>query len=243
MKIGLIGYGKMGKAIEEIALERGHEICFKSTSLNPVSTQDLALADVAIEFSKPNLVLDHIQLSLEQQVPIVVGTTAWNDELDSVTELVLEKKGSLIHASNFSIGVNILFEINARLASLMQDYPEYQAQITEVHHLQKLDSPSGTAISLANGILENNSSYLSWVCDEGKTPHVNKNQLGITAHRLPDVPGTHTISYSSEIDTITISHEAHTRKGFALGAVIAAEWIIHQQGIFTMKDVLNSKSI
>lgn len=240
MKIGLIGYGKMGKAIETIALDRGHEIIFKADSTHPITSEIIATADVAIEFSQPSLAVEHIELAVQANTPIVVGTTGWNNQLKEIEKLVKDHNGALIHASNFSIGVNILFEINEKLAALLSRYPEYQASIEEIHHLQKLDAPSGTAITLANGILNNNDSYLSWVCGEGTIPHVNSNQLGVTAHRLPDVPGTHTIKYVSEVDTITISHEAHNRKGFALGAVIAAEWIFNKQGVFTMKDVLNN---
>jgi 4-hydroxy-tetrahydrodipicolinate reductase len=243
MKIGLIGYGKMGKAIEEIALDRGHEVVFRANSSQPIDSDMLAIADVAIEFTKPLLAVEHIEKALHANTPIVVGTTGWNSKLTEVTELVNRNNGTLLYASNFSIGVNILFEINARLANLISDYPEYQASIEEIHHLQKLDAPSGTAISLADGILENNSNYASWICGVGEEPNVSANQLGVTAHRLPDVPGTHTIKYVSEIDTITISHEAHSRKGFALGAVVAAEWIFNKQGIFTMKDVLKIKTL
>ena len=240
MNIGLIGYGKMGKAIEEIALERGHQIVFKADSEHPISTEVIATADVAIEFSVPELAVKHIQMAADANTPIVVGTTGWNSNLEEVEGYVKEHTGALIHASNFSIGVNIFFEVNRKLAQLLSEHPEYQACITETHHLQKLDSPSGTAISLANEILNNNDSYLSWVSGEGKPPHVNSNQLGVTAIRLPGVPGTHTVQYQSEIDSITITHEAHNRKGFALGAVIAAEWILNKQGVFTMKDVLNN---
>lgn len=240
MNIGLIGYGKMGKAIEEIALERGHQIVFKTDSLNPISSELIATADVAIEFSIPELAVKHIQMAADLKTPIVVGTTGWNSNLDEVEKYINENSGSLIHASNFSIGVNIFFEINRKLAKLLSEHPEYQASVTETHHLQKLDAPSGTAISLANEILNNNESYLSWVAGDGTPPHVNSNQLGVTAIRLPGVPGTHAVKYESEIDTITITHEAHNRKGFALGAVIAAEWILNKQGVFTMKDVLNN---
>jgi 4-hydroxy-tetrahydrodipicolinate reductase len=240
MKIGLIGYGKMGKAIEEIALERGHQIVFKADSEHPISPEIIASADVAIEFSIPELAVKHIQIAADAKTPIVVGTTGWNANLEEVEGYVKENTGSLIHASNFSIGVNIFFEVNRKLAQLLSQHPEYQACITETHHLQKLDSPSGTAISLANEILNNNESYLSWVSGGGKPPHVNSNQLGVTSIRLPGVPGTHTVTYQSEIDSITITHEAHSRKGFALGAVIAAEWILNKQGVFTMQDVLNN---
>jgi 4-hydroxy-tetrahydrodipicolinate reductase len=237
MKIGLIGYGKMGKAIEEIALDRGHEVVFRANSSQPIDSDMLAIADVAIEFTKPLLAVEHIEKALHANTPIVVGTTGWNSKLTEVTELVNRNNGTLLYASNFSIGVNILFEINARLANLISDYPEYQASIEEIHHLQKLDAPSGTAITLAEGLIENNSNYTSWKLADSSSD--SENQLPIVAQRLPEVPGTHTIQYTSEIDSISITHEAHNRKGFALGAVIAAEWIFNKKGVFTMKDVLN----
>lgn len=238
MNIGLIGYGKMGKAIEEIALERGHTILFKADSSRPVQREDLRKADVAIEFTRPDQVLSNIFTVLDEQIPLVVGTTGWNDHLDSVKQKVSDTNGSLLYASNFSIGVNILFQVNEQLAKLMSRYPEYQINIEEIHHTQKLDSPSGTAITLANGILDNNESYISWVCEEGNPPHTTTGQLGVTAYRRPDVPGTHTIKYDSDVDTITVTHTAKSRKGFALGAVIAAEWIFNKKGVYTMKDIL-----
>jgi len=239
MKIALIGYGKMGKVIEGIALERGHEIVAKVNSSNPIKEADLSSADVAIEFTRPELAVEHMEYCINNQLSVVVGTTAWQDELERISELVLTKNGSLLYASNFSIGVNIFFEINKRLAQLMSGQPGYKATLDEIHHLQKLDSPSGTAITLANGILENNSDYISWVHEEEKAPHTNEHQLGVISHRKPDVPGTHSISYNSEIDSITITHEAHNRKGFALGAVVAAEWLYQKKGVYTMNDVLN----
>ena len=242
MRIALIGYGKMGKAIEEIAVLRGHTIVAIVNSQQQIEHVDLSQADVAIEFTKPTLALNHISWCLENNLPIVVGTTAWNDQLAEVTNLVHTKNGSVLHASNFSLGVNIFFEINKRLAQLMSGKTDYQACIEEIHHTQKLDAPSGTAISLANDILENNLDYVSWVLGEEQSPHITEGQLGVTSFRKPDVPGTHTIRYTSEVDTITITHEAHSRKGFALGAVIAAEWLRDQKGIFTIKDVLNIQS-
>lgn len=239
MNIALIGYGKMGKVIEEITFERGHTIVAKITSENPLSKTDLAGVDVAIEFTKPDLAVEHIHYCLSQQIPIVVGTTAWLDKLPEVENAVKEQNGTLLHASNFSIGVNIFFEINKRLAQLISGQSGYVACMEEIHHLQKLDAPSGTAITLANGILENNQDYESWVLGEEKVPHTNDGQLGVTSYRKPDVPGTHIIHYTSAVDTITISHEAHNRKGFALGAVIAAEWLYGKKGIYTMNDVLN----
>lgn len=239
MKIALIGYGKMGQTIERIAIQRGHEIVARINSSNPIATMDVSSADVAIEFTRPELAPGHIRYCAENNLPVVVGTTAWHDEMEDITQFINDKNGALLHASNFSIGVNIFFEINKRLAQLMQGNHNYSACIEEIHHLQKLDAPSGTAITLANGILENNADYVSWVLGEEKTPHTTEGQLGITSYRQPDVPGTHIITYTSEIDTIKISHEAHNRDGFALGSVIAAEWLYGRKGVFTMNDVLN----
>ncbi len=239
MRIALIGYGKMGKAIEEIALSRGHEISLRATSSHPLKDHDLSQSDVAIEFSRPELAVEHINTCISNSLPVVVGTTAWHEQLPGVIERTQKENGSILYASNFSIGVNIFFEINKKLASLMSGHSEFKACIEEIHHLQKLDAPSGTAIALADQILENNESYMSWVLGEENAPHTNDGQLGITSYRKPDIPGTHTITYSSEIDSVTITHEAHNRKGFALGAVIAAEFIYGKKGVFTMNDVLN----
>lgn len=238
MKIGLIGYGKMGMAIEQIAVNRGHRVVWKANLENPMENQDFSAVDVVIEFTQPAVAVNHIKHSIEKHVPIVVGTTGWNAHLDEVAEFCTQHDGALLHASNFSIGVNIFFQINERLANLMNYQQDYQASIEEIHHTEKLDAPSGTAISLANGILENNDNYLSWICGENEEPHVNDNQLGVTAYRVPNVPGTHTITYKSDVDAIKITHEAFNRNGFALGAVIAAEWIVGKTGVFTMKDVL-----
>jgi 4-hydroxy-tetrahydrodipicolinate reductase len=229
----------MGKAIEEIAVERGHEIVFRVNSSHPIETAALHEAEVAIEFSQPVLAFRHIEACLEAGLPIVVGTTAWQEQLPAVKELVDRHDGALLHASNFSVGVNIFFQLNERLAQLMSRQPDYTANIEEIHHTQKLDAPSGTAVTLADGIVENHNGYESWVCETGSAPVTNDGQIAVTALRLPDVPGTHTIRYSSEIDTLTITHEAHSRKGFALGAVIAAEFLVNKKGIFTMRDVLS----
>ena len=239
MNIALIGYGKMGKAIEQIALERGHTIVAIVNSDSTIDHVDLSTADVAIEFSRPELAVEHIKRCIEQHIPVVVGTTAWHDQLDEVVDFVEKRNGALLHASNFSIGVNIFFEINKKLAQLMSGQPEYKVCLDEIHHLQKLDAPSGTAITLANGILENHADYISWVLGEEKPPHTTQGQLGVTSYRKPDVPGTHTINYTSEVDAITIQHVAHNRKGFALGAVIASEWLVDRTGVFSMSDVLN----
>ena len=238
MKIGLVGYGKMGRAIEEIALERGHEILFKSNSVFPLTVKDIDSIDVIIEFTKPDLALSHIQMTLENHKPIVVGTTGWNEQLSEVEKMVQTTNGSLLYASNFSVGVNLFFELNRKLAQLLSSYSEYKPSIDEIHHTQKVDAPSGTAISLANDIIEHNESYYSWVCAEGEEPHTANGQLGVVAHRIPDVPGTHTVAYSSPIDTISITHQAHNRRGFALGAVLSAEWIVNKKGIFTISDML-----
>lgn len=238
MRIGLIGYGKMGKAIEMIALERGHTVSWKASVENPLDRQDFTQVDCVIEFTQPESAVQHIKKSLAENTPIVVGTTGWNSYYKEVNDLCLNLEGSLLHSSNFSIGVNIFFQINERLAKLMGNHSDYKASIEEIHHTEKLDSPSGTAISLANGILEQNEHYLSWVCGENEPPHVNENQLGVTAYRLPNVPGTHTVEYKSEVDSIKIIHEAFNRKGFALGAVLASEWLFDKKGVFTMKDVL-----
>jgi 4-hydroxy-tetrahydrodipicolinate reductase len=239
MKIALIGYGKMGKAIEEIALERGHEICVTFSSLNPLSVDKLkeSAPDVAIEFTQPNLAVSHIYTCTEASIPIVVGTTAWFDELKQVKEKVQQKSGSLIYASNFSIGVNIFFKLNEILAKLMNNHREYAPSIEEIHHLQKLDAPSGTAVTLAEGMLQELEIFHEWKLTSDK--ELSSSKLPVTATRLPEVPGTHLVKYESPIDRIELKHEAKNRKGFALGAIIAAEFIQSKKGIFTMSDVLN----
>ena len=239
MNIALIGYGKMGKAIEKIAEERGHKIVLICNSEVGVTHADFTKVDLAIEFTQPKLAVNHIEFCLENKIPIVVGTTGWNEKLVDVEKKVGELNGSLLHASNFSIGVNIFFELNKKLAELMSGKNGYSASIEEIHHLQKLDSPSGTAIVLADGVLEKNDDYISWVLGKDEVPYTNPNQLSLTSFRQPDVPGTHSVKYTSTIDTIEITHEAHNRKGFALGAVIAAEWLLDKKGTFKMNDVLN----
>lgn len=236
MNIALIGYGKMGKAIESIAVERGHSIVLKITAENISELTEINLkkADVAIEFSRPESVVENIYQCAKMRLPIVVGTTAWYDEYKKVTNYVLEHDGALLAATNFSIGVNLFFALNDELSKVMSNYPDYKATIDEIHHTQKLDSPSGTAISLAEGIVANHQSYSEW-----KEQELTQDQvLNIRAHRVEEVPGTHKISYDSEIDSITIEHKAHNRKGFALGAVVAAEFLHDKTGIFSMKDVI-----
>lgn len=237
MNIALIGYGKMGKAIEEIAISRGHSVVVKFNSQNPLESSQLRTTDVAIEFSQPDLALKHIKLCADGQIPIVVGTTAWEEHLQEIINHIDKREASLIYSSNFSIGVNLFFEMNKHLARLMNDKTDYVASITEIHHTQKIDSPSGTAVTLAKDLISNHPTYSSWKLT-GQSENMEKSDLPISAIREENVPGTHLISYTSEIDTLTIEHQAHNRKGFALGAVIAAEFIHKKQGVYTMSDIL-----
>ena len=231
MKIALLGYGRMGKEIEKIAISRGHEIVIKKDVDDEI---EITLADVAIDFSVPNSAFNNISNCLNNNVPIISGTTGWLENYKDAVALCKEKKGAFIYASNYSLGVNIFFELNKQLAKMMNTIEGYNISMEEIHHTLKLDAPSGTAITLAEGIIEN-SSKNNWELGE-KTSEEN---IAIVAKRIPDVPGTHTILYESEVDTIEIKHTAHSRKGFALGAVIAAEWIADKTGVFSMKDVLN----
>ncbi len=236
MKIALIGYGKMGKEIEQLALANGDEIVLRADKDHVVVLEDLKHADVAIEFTQPDAAVKNIRLCFEANVPVVVGTTGWYDNLRMITIECEAKNQSLLYASNFSVGVNIFFELNKRLAQLMNQQTSYEVRIDETHHTQKLDKPSGTAISLANDIIKDLQSKTSWQLDEQKK--VTPENLLIRSHREDQVPGTHTITYQSPVDTIEIKHTAHNRKGFAAGALIAANWIIEKKGVFTMKDVL-----
>jgi 4-hydroxy-tetrahydrodipicolinate reductase len=231
MKIALLGYGRMGKEIEKIALSRGHEIITKK-ELN--EEHNISLADIAIDFSVPSAAFNNISNCFNNNVPVISGTTGWLEKYDEAVHLCKEKKGAFIYASNFSLGVNIFFELNNQLAKMMNTLEDYTITMEEIHHTKKLDAPSGTAITLAEGII-NNSSKKEWILGENGS----KEELPITAKRIPEVPGTHTVSYTSEVDTIEIKHTAHSRKGFALGAVIAAEWLVNREGVFSMKDVLN----
>ena len=237
MNIALIGYGKMGKAIEEIAISRGHSVVVKFNSQNPLESSQLRTTDVAIEFSRPDLALKHIKLCADGQIPIVVGTTAWEEHLPEIINHIDKREASLIYSSNFSIGVNLFFEMNKYLARLMNDKTDYVASITEIHHAQKIDAPSGTAVTLAKDLISNHPTYSSWKLT-GQSENMEKSDLPISAIREENVPGTHLISYTSEIDTLTIEHQAHNRKGFALGAIIAAEFIHKKQGVYTMSDIL-----
>ena len=234
MKIALFGYGKMGKEIEQIALQRGHEIVLK---IKGTEEYDISQADIAIDFSVPNAALSNIVSCFRNNVPVISGTTGWLDDFDKAIDVCKENNGSFIYASNFSIGVNIFFELNKQLAKMMNSQKEYSINVEEIHHTKKLDTPSGTAITLAEGII-NNTSKRDWQLKERRT-QINDGTIPIEAKRILDVPGTHIISYESQIDSIEIKHTAHNRKGFALGAVIAAEWLNNKIGIYTMKDVLN----
>ena len=230
MKIALLGYGKMGKVIENIALERGHEIVLRKGSSD--SFDGLLNADVAIDFSVPTSAVHHISECLNNNIPVISGTTGWLENYDEMVTLCQEKNGSFIYGSNFSLGVNIFFELNNYLAKMMKNLKDYNVSMEEIHHLQKLDAPSGTAISLAKGIIEN-TDYTNWTLDNAST-----NEIYIDAKRIENIPGTHTVFYDSKVDQIEIKHTAHNREGFALGSIIAAEWLVGKKGVFTMKDVL-----
>lgn len=231
MKIALFGYGKMGRMIEQLAVERGHQIVAK---IDIDTTEvDFSTMDVAIDFSMPSAAYGNIRQCIQNKVPIISGTTGWLDHYDEAVELCNNHKGAFIYASNYSLGVNVFFELNAYLAKMMKNLEQYKVSMEEIHHTQKLDAPSGTAITLADGIIEN-SSYKDWKLNEA-----NEKEIPIVSKRIGDVPGTHSVDYESIVDSIEIKHTAHNRKGFALGAVIAAEWIIGKTGVFSMKDVLN----
>ncbi len=232
MKIALLGYGKMGQVIEQIAIKRGHEIVLKKDEYN--TFEGLSKADVAIDFSVPKAAIDNISSCFHAGVPVVSGTTGWLEKYDDMVALCHEKKGAFISSSNFSLGVNLFFELNDYLAKMMARFEDYSIEMEEIHHSQKLDAPSGTAISLAKDIITN-SKYQNWTLENPAT-----NEIAITAKRIADVPGTHTVSYKSDIDRIDITHIAHNREGFALGAVVAAEWLVGKQGVFSMKDVLGN---
>ena len=232
MKIALLGYGKMGKTIERIAQERGHEIVLK---VDAPGDYDLSVAEVAIEFSTPQSAFANISRSLSLGLPTVAGTTGWLEHYPEAVTLCKEHEAAFLYASNFSIGVNIFFELNKTLAQLMRKYPEYAVAIEEIHHTQKLDAPSGTAITLAQEIIEQ-TDKVGWELGE-----TTEDKIPITAKRIENVPGTHIVTYKSVVDTLEIKHTAHSRDGFALGAVLAAEWIIGKKGVFSMKDVLFGK--
>ena len=220
MKIALVGYGKMGKAIEQLAIDRGHVISHKFTSQNPITKEKLKDIDVAIDFSLPNVAFDNISTLLNEGIAVVSGTTGWLQQLNEVRNIALNKQTAFIHATNFSVGVNLFFELNKKLAELMKNQNDYFCSIEETHHTTKIDAPSGTAITLNEQLNQS---------------------IEIQSFRKTDAIGTHNVKYTSKIDSIEITHEAKNRKGFASGAVLAAEWIIDKKGCFSMKDVLNLK--
>jgi 4-hydroxy-tetrahydrodipicolinate reductase len=232
MNIALLGYGRMGQTIEQIAIKRGHKIVLKVDKDD--TGYDITKADVAIDFSIPDVAFNNISNCLNKQVPVISGTTGWLHDYDKAVALCKEKKGAFIYASNYSLGVNIFFELNKVLAKMMSNLKQYDISLEEIHHTKKLDAPSGTAISLANDIIDKHNTYENWSLDAG-----NETTIPIIAKRIEDVPGTHTVTYESDVDTIKMEHIAHSRDGFALGAVIAAEWIVGKTGVFTMNDVLN----
>lgn len=236
MKIALSGYGKMGKEIEKIALERGHEIIvtFNDPDDWAGKEEQLAQADVAIEFSIPHSVVSNIFRCFDANVPVVVGTTGWFEQLDHVKQVCGEHGRAIFYASNFSIGVNIFFEVNRVLAKLMNEHEDYKVTMEETHHTAKLDSPSGTAIKLANDVIDNLDRKDVWVNEKSAKDY----ELEVISHRVENVPGTHVVKYESDIDDIEITHTAKSRVGFAKGAVIAAEWLVGKKGVYTMSDLL-----
>ena len=236
MKIALIGYGKMGHMIEEIARQRGHTIVLKINIDNTekFTKENMAEADVAIEFTAPESAFDNVKRCLEFGVPVVSGSTGWNQHLDEAKEYCRQQDSAFLHASNFSIGVNIFFQVNKLLARLMASQPEYDVQLKEIHHTQKKDAPSGTAVTLAEQVIENMDRKNGWVLGPAQQPE----ELSIISERIDPAPGTHYVRYTSAVDEIEIVHTAHNRKGFALGAVLAAEFLAGKKGIFSMEDVL-----
>lgn len=236
MKIALIGYGKMGKAIEQIALERGHEVVLRITSSNrhEMGPEALSIVDVAIEFTGPHAAAANVQELLYAGVPTISGSTGWNENIPAAKEQAIANDTAFLHASNFSIGVNVFFEINKALATLMKGRDEYKAVVEETHHVHKKDAPGGTAITIAEQVIQALGNKTGWALNDASQPGV----LPIYAHRVGEVPGTHKVTYSSTIDDIEIIHTAHSRQGFALGAVLAAEFLAGKKGVFSMRDVL-----
>ena len=231
MKIAILGYGKMGKEIEKISLERGHDIIFKIDKDSTV--KNIKDADVAINFSTPNSAINNIELGLKSLVPVISGTTGWLSDFNRIKELSKKLKTSFLYSSNFSLGVNLFFDLNKRLAEIMKKHDQYELNIEETHHINKIDQPSGTAISLAEGIIQT-GKYKDWSIIKN-----NNKSISIKSNRLDKVNGIHKVKYSSMIDSIEITHTAKNRRGFALGAIISAEWIINKKGVFEMKDVIN----
>lgn len=244
MKIVILGYGKMGQLIEKFAMKRGHEIFLIADKDNreSISASDISGADVAIDFSEPTAALDNIHLCFEADLPIVVGTTGWYDYLDEVKSICLDENRTMLYGSNFSIGVNVFFHINKLLAKAMNPYKQYDAQVEEIHHIHKLDAPSGTAITIAEGVIDGIQSKTKWVNNvvgEGEEIIPKPDELLIESHRIEEVPGTHTVLYSSEVDQIEFKHTAHSRAGFALGAVVAAEWLEGKTGFYQITEMFD----
>jgi 4-hydroxy-tetrahydrodipicolinate reductase len=236
MRIALLGYGRMGKVIEGIAVSRGHEIVLKIdvANQNDVHSISKSTVDAVIEFSSPEAAFENLKICMQKAVPTVSGTTGWLNKKSEIENLCLQHGGAFFYASNYSIGVNLFFRLNKILAKMMSPYSNYKASMDEIHHTMKLDAPSGTAITLAEGVVENNDQYTDWVND--KTPE--EGQVNIHSIREGLVPGTHTVRFQSEIDKIEITHEAFGREGFALGAVMAAEWLVDKTGVKSMDDLL-----
>ncbi|MCC5920100.1 MAG: 4-hydroxy-tetrahydrodipicolinate reductase [Cyclobacteriaceae bacterium] len=239
LRIALVGYGKMGQEIEKIAIERGHRISAKITIDNKEDMDGITKesTDAVIEFTQPDAAFENITFCLKRGLPVVSGTTGWLDKKSEADKIANENEAALLQATNFSLGVNITFMVNEYLATLMSKQLQYQASIHEIHHTAKLDSPSGTAISLAEGLINMHDSYNQWQ----ETDNAKEKTLGITAAREDSVPGTHTVTYNSSIDKIELTHIAHNRKGFALGAVMAAEFLHDKKGVFNMRDFLKEE--
>ena len=235
MNICIIGYGKMGKAIEKIAIQKGHNITLKINSKNKddLKIENTLNIDVAIEFSHPHSAFNNIQFCLQNNIPVVSGTTGWLNQIEKVKKTCIKYNSSFLYAPNFSLGVNLFFELNQRLAKITASQSCYDIKIEEIHHTQKKDNPSGTAIKLAETIIDH-SRYKRWTVEESIEP----NQINIKSKRKKNATGTHTVRYESEVDIIEINHSAKSRQGFGLGAVIAAEWLVGRKGVFSMKDVL-----
>lgn len=236
MRIAIIGYGRMGKTIEKLALDKGHEVplIIDLDNQHELTEENLAKVDVAIEFTTPNTAFDNVCTCIKTGTPVVSGTTAWQDKLKEAKTICYEQSGAMIVSSNFSIGVNLFFALNKKLAEMMIPYSEYKLELSETHHTKKLDAPSGTAITLAEGIMSSNDQKTKWVNE----PSDSEDTIPIISYREPDVPGTHVINYKSEIDSIEIKHTANSRIGFASGALLAAEWLADKTGVYDMKDVL-----
>lgn len=246
MNIALIGYGKMGKIIERFATERGHDVVLKISSdkLDELTVSNLKKADMAIDFSTPDAAIKNIYTCFDANVPLVMGTTGWYGELQKIKDECISRNNSFLYGSNFSIGVNLFFHLNEVLAKMMNNYPAYDVQVEEIHHTQKLDSPSGTAITITEGIIEQLDRKKEWVNEldgQADIEVLKQDQVLIASQRIENIPGTHSVVYSSEVDEIEIKHTAHNRAGFALGAVVAAEWLQNKQGFYNIADIFNFK--